>query len=262
MSEGLATAQLPRAARRCNNSCPLNWLSRCHVSYRRAEEITDDAIGLVDAAGTSTFFLFVNYFDAHEPSDPPAPFRNRFPDVDPELGPRILERPEITRVLGEEQDLPVGWKAHLKALYDAELLYLDAHLARLLERLRRHPAWEEMLVTITADHGEAFGEHKLVGHSDLLYDVVLHVPLILRTRRRDPIPAIPPRGERWHRPMQLVDVMPLALAHAGVDTDIPSDGTAPDADAAPLRAWAFPSPSRSEISDRFKRARYSIEMAG
>ena len=162
---------------------------------------------------------------------------------------------------GEEQDLPVGWKAHLEALYDAELLYLDAHLARLLERLRRHPAWEEMLVIITADHGEAFGEHKLVGHSDLLYDVVLHVPLILRTRRRDPIPAIPPRGDRWHRPMQLVDVMPLALAHAGVDTDIPSDGTAPDADAAPLRAWAFSSPSRSEISDRFKRARYSIEMA-
>ena len=62
--------------------------------------------------------------------------------------------------------------------------------------------------------------------------------------------------------MQLVDMMPLALTHAGIDADIPSDGTAPDADAAPLRAWAFPSPRWLGITDRFKRELRSIEIAG
>ena len=212
--------------------------------------------------GTSTFFLFVNYFDAHQPYDPPAPFRNRFTGADPVLGPRVPERSEIGQVLGGEQDIPDERKAHLEALYDAELLYLDTHLARLLERLRKHPAWEEMLVVVTADHGEAFGEHGLDGHSDLLYDVILHVPMILRTGRGGPFSTVPPRGRRWHRPMQLVDVMPLALAHAGIDANIRSDGTAPDTSAVPLRAWAFPSPSRIEAGDRFRRERRSIEMAG
>ncbi len=47
-------------ARAVNRWVPgARWLSRCPVPYRWAEEVTDEAIALVDAAGRSSFFLFV-----------------------------------------------------------------------------------------------------------------------------------------------------------------------------------------------------------
>ena len=181
--------------------------------------------------------------------------------LDPALGRRELGE-EIAQAASVGRDLAEGWKTHFEALYDGELLYLDTHLARLLERLREHSAWEDMLVIITADHGEALGEHQFVGHSDLLYDVIVRVPLILRTGRGHLSDAVPPRGSRWDRPMQLVDILPLALTHAGIDTNTPTDGTRPDVDAVSLRAWAFPSPPRRGLGDRFRRELRSIELAG
>ena len=140
------------------------WLSGCPVPYRRAQEITDEAIALVDAAGGSSFFLFVNYMDAHRPYNPPGEFRHKFPGVDPDAPRLTIGTREVREILRGERDLPEERHAHLDALYDGELLYLDTHLARLLDRLRRHPSWAEMLLVITSDHGEALGEHRQLGH--------------------------------------------------------------------------------------------------
>ena len=112
--------------------------------------------------------------------------------LDPALGRRELGE-EIAQAASVGRDLAEGWKTHFEALYDGELLYLDTHLARLLERLH---------------------------------------------------------------------ILPLALTHAGIDTNTPTDGTRPDVDAVPLRAWAFPSPTRRGLGDRFRRELRSIELAG
>ena len=177
--------------------------------YRRAGAITDEAIRLVDAAGTSGFFLFVNYFDAHDPYDPPPAFR-----------------PPMIR--GSQTD-------QRSALYDAELRYLDQELARLLAHLQRHTRWDELLLVITADHGEGLGERGHFGHV-VLYDSEIRVPLILKPARGHP--DIPSPGRRWHRDMQLVDIAPLVLDHAGVPSPA-LDGRGPEAAPGPLRAWAF-----------------------
>ena len=71
----------------------------------------------------------------------------------------------------------------LRALYDASLSYLDHHVGRLLEFLRRQPGYADTWVVVTADHGELLGEHGRLGHHCQLDDQLLRVPLIVRYPR-------------------------------------------------------------------------------
>ena len=143
--------------------------------------------------------------------------------------------------------------------YHRELLFLDTHLSRLIERLQQHPSWDEMLLVITSDHGEAFGEHDLVGHSSSLYDVMIRVPLILKLPRDTGLQDAPVVGTRWSRSMQLVDIAPVVLAHAGVDGSMDMDGRGLDADPSILRAWSYPSMALRGADDRYRRELRSIE---
>src|SRR5207244_1124948 len=84
--------------------------------------------------------------------------------------------------------------------------------AAALSWLDRAPAgrYAPALVVVTADHGECLGEHGQVGHiGRMLYEPLLHVPLIVKFPG-----AGRPRG-RTDRPVQLIDVLPTALAAAG-----------------------------------------------
>ena len=240
----------------------VGWMSPCEVTYRRADVITDEAIALLDAAGPDGFFLFVNYFDAHSPYNPPEGFGSEFPGVDPQLGPNALLTPEVGELLTASVGLPPALERHINALYDGELRFMDSHLSRLLDRLRRHPAWNDMLVVVTADHGEALGEHSYVGHSSHLYDVIVRVPLLIRPGLGDPDGAMPAIGARWDRPMQLVDIAPLMIRHAQIGFPLQHDGRLPEAPPAPLRTWAFPSPLLLPMSSRFARELRAIEIDG
>src|SRR4029077_16110744 len=63
---------------------------------------------------------------------------------------------------------------------DAEIAAMDRALGRLFDELaRRGYDGEHLLVIVTADHGEALGEHGLVGHLRGRPDTVLHVPLFV-----------------------------------------------------------------------------------
>ncbi len=210
------------------------WMAPCNRRYRRAAEITDEAIALVNATDTSNFLLFVNYMDAHDPYVPPPEFRNRFPGYDPAI---IGEMADGTYL--RDTTFPGRLRAHEVSQYDAELAYLDTQLARFLRRLHEHPSWDDMLLVITADHGEAFGEHNLRGHSTSLYDVMIRVPLIIKFGRGSA--DVPTPGSRWERPFQLVDIMPTILAAAGVAIPPGLDGRPAAEVSTPLRSWAFPS---------------------
>ena len=139
-----------------------------HTPYRSAREITEAALQWLDARSPSEgrlaarpFFLMLNYMDAHRPYLPPSPFDKAFSDEVPEYA----LKPER--------------KLHL-LLYDRELMHLDSQLARLLERLRERGLFENTVVVVTADHGEAFGEHGRYGHSGTLFEELVHVPLYVK----------------------------------------------------------------------------------
>jgi arylsulfatase A-like enzyme len=71
-------------------------------------------------------------------------------------------------------------------------------------------------VVVVADHGEEFGEHGGYGHGQNLYQVVLHVPLMLR------VPGMTPH--RVEAVVPTVDLMPTLLELCWASTDVPIQG--------------------------------------
>lgn len=71
--------------------------------------------------------------------------------------------------------------------YLREVALVDKQLARLLTFLEARELTDRTLLILSADHGEAFGEHGMKYHARSLYDELLRVPLLFHH------PAIEPR---------------------------------------------------------------------
>ncbi|HEX6852414.1 MAG TPA: sulfatase-like hydrolase/transferase [Candidatus Polarisedimenticolaceae bacterium] len=121
------------------------------------------------------FFLWVHYYDPHDPYDAP------------ELADRKLP--------GEG--------------YDREVAYMDAAIGDLLGRLERAGVLESAIVMAVSDHGEALGEHGERTHGVFLYEPVVHVPWIVRA------PGLVDAGARVKGPVELVDLAPTVLDLVG-----------------------------------------------
>jgi hypothetical protein len=58
----------------------------------------------------------------------------------------------------------------------------DAQVGRVLAYLERHFA-DRWVLLVSADHGEAFGDHQTFEHAKSLYEELVHVPLLARSPR-------------------------------------------------------------------------------
>ena len=180
------------------------------VGNRKSHEVvTSDwvnrgALELLDGAH-EPFFLFVHYWDVHYDYLPPAPYDTKFaPDYHGTLtSARFMENDAI-RAGMDPDDV-----AHLEALYDGEIAWVDAHVGALLAELTRRGLDQRTIVVLTADHGDEFFEHGEKGHMHSLYEELLHVPLVVRA------PGLPAGGRVAQR-VGLIDVMPTVLELAGV----------------------------------------------
>lgn len=148
------------------------------------------------------FFAFLNYFDAHAPYYPPAPFDTQFGPGRPPEGP--LGWPKGERGMKDMRGAGGAMTAQevqteLDA-YDGALAYIDHQLGLLLAELEKRGLLHNTLVIITADHGEQFGEHGLLSHSSSVYLPVLHVPLVILH------PSKAPLNKRVHEAVTLRDI--------------------------------------------------------
>jgi arylsulfatase A-like enzyme len=82
------------------------------------------------------------------------------------------------------------------------LLYADWAIGRVEEMLREAGVFERTLYIVTADHGEAFGEHGYKGHTISAYDETTHVPLVMR------FPGANGRSGRVRGLTQSIDLLP------------------------------------------------------
>ena len=95
--------------------------------------------------------------------------------------------------------------------YDNGVLQADAMIGALLEMLARKGYLHDAVVAITADHGEALGEHGLFQHANSVHEEVLRVPLVLLSYGH--VPAARIGGERL---ASQVDIAPTLLAELGL----------------------------------------------
>lgn len=130
-------------------------------------------------------FMFINLMGAHMPYRPPQDALDR-------IAPHLQRERAAWRFMAQFNadaaawpsplDAPLeDWQSHtLDSFYDAEIAAQDVALGRLLNQLRKSGALEDTLVIIAADHGEGHGDHGYMGHSFVVYQELVHVPLLIR----------------------------------------------------------------------------------
>ena len=142
-------------------------------TVKTASQITDSALDWLSRPGREPFFLFLNYFDAHDPYHPPSPY---------DLGFSATQTwTNYARYGGKAaRTLSPAGLDFVRAQYDAGLAGIDHEIGRLWDALKQSRRDQNTVFIVTSDHGEFFGEHGRFKHFSTLYEEVVSVPLLAR----------------------------------------------------------------------------------
>jgi len=151
------------------------------IPYDPADKVVDKAVELLRKNKKNPFFLYLHFWDVHIPHTRPRGARSFFLDS--------VER-----------------------RYNQEINFVDKNIGRLFKSLKK----EECFIILTADHGEALGEHGLYLDHQKLYEEVLRVPLMIFH------PGF--SAKKVKAPVQHVDLVPTILDTLKVKAGINFDG--------------------------------------
>jgi len=158
------------------------------------------------------FFLWVDFFDPHEPWDPPEYMVRRY-------DPAYAGIPMIHPNYGPSGDYTAKELHNLWAHYAAEAELVDRWLGRILQKVDDLQLWEDTIVVITSDHGFSLGEHQRTGKSNIhprderywpIYPEIGHVPFLLAG-------SDVPTGQTLDLIAQPVDILPTLCDLAGAE---------------------------------------------
>jgi choline-sulfatase len=156
-------------------------------------------------ARRENYFLHINYWDVHRCYNMPASWADRFdgypvPQAWPDehaiqahqniKGPFTAQRQFAGNV--SRYDLMPGSInsrvdfEHMVTGYDAAIAYTDHHVGLVLEELERQGVLDDCVIIVSADHGDAFGEHGIYSDHVCADECIHRIPLILRWPGRSP----------------------------------------------------------------------------
>ncbi|HET9099344.1 MAG TPA: sulfatase-like hydrolase/transferase [Acidobacteriaceae bacterium] len=115
------------------------------VSTRSADVTADHAIKWLQKQSGKPYFLWVHFYDAHFPYEPPAKFRKQY-SQDP---------------------------------YDAEIAFEDQQVGRVLQAVKQKAPAQKTLIVLLSDHGEGLGDHGEYDHGVFLYDSTVRIAWIM-----------------------------------------------------------------------------------
>ena len=151
---------------------------------RRGMEVEQRAESWLNAHPAGAHFVWVHFYDPHDPYEPPPPYSDVYKD----------------------------------RLYDGEIAYADSALGHFLAYLKKQGWYEGALIVVVGDHGEGLGEHHEDTHGILLYDSTTHVPLIVK------LPEERDAGRTVDAQVRTTDIMPTILGLLGVAAPASLDG--------------------------------------
>jgi len=151
---------------------------------RRGMEVEQRAESWLNAHPAGAHFVWVHFYDPHDPYEPPPPYSDVYKDQ----------------------------------LYDGEIAYADSALGHFLAYLKKQGWYEGAMIVVVGDHGEGLGEHHEDTHGIFLYDSTTHVPLIVK------LPNEPEAGRTVDAQVRTTDIMPTILGLLGVAAPASLDG--------------------------------------
>lgn len=195
------------------------WQTALSFKGNTGKSLADAAKLLIDRKGVDEdkpIFCFINLMGTHMPFHPNREYVEKY-------APSLIDKQESRKFLQRLNGDVFGWLAPLTSemaadhkelidgIYDAEVATQDAHLGEFFDSLSKSGALDNTLLMVVADHGEHLGEKRLMGHTVSLYNVLTHVPLIIR----DPSGKLA-RGTTVEEPVSTRRLCQTALTAAGI----------------------------------------------
>jgi arylsulfatase A-like enzyme len=176
------------------------------ISFR-LEDVFEGLASLLQEL-PSPFFTYLHLFPPHAPYRASDKFYAKFLD---RYSP--VKKPEHR--LGDRLSNLVVKTA--RRGYDEYVASLDWEFGRLMDAMEDAGIFENSYVVVTSDHGEMFERGEKAHATVLLYDPIVHIPLMISTpgqqSRRD-----------VYTPTHAVDVLPTLLQLAGKPVPSSSEG--------------------------------------
>ena len=138
---------------------------------RRGMVVEQRAESWLNAHPTGPHFVWIHFYDPHDPYEPPLPYSQIYKDH----------------------------------LYDGEIAYADSALASFVAYLKKRGWYDNAIVIAVGDHGEGLGEHHEDTHGIFLYDSTIHVPLIMK------LPGGRGAGKVVEAQVRTLDILPTIL---------------------------------------------------
>ncbi len=174
-------------------------------AFFTAEEINKEVATILEkkrAAGS--LFLWVHYLDAHAPY---GLFMRKGRGFASKLKYHLSDI--LSFIVGDVDFINRIFKKFYLDIYDESLRYVDRNIRDLFEYLRTRGVLDDKsIVAIAADHGETFSDHGQSGHSQVLFNENIKVPLIFYSPK-----LLSPSVKRT--PVSLIDLSPTILKLAG-----------------------------------------------
>jgi arylsulfatase A-like enzyme len=157
------------------------------LNQRGAGPTTDLALEWLNQT-ESPFFLWLHYFDPHDPMLlPPKEYLHKYP-------------------------APTGTTNEiLRTLYDIEIQYMDEHIGRVVDYLDSAGQLDNTVIVIVSDHGEGLGDHNWWSHG-ILYQEQIQAALVVAAPGK-------PGGRQVDHLVSIIDVMPTTLDLVGLDLE-------------------------------------------
>jgi uncharacterized sulfatase len=160
-------------------------------------------------------FAFVNLMETHLPFGPRGRFVRKFVpyyqnDRQVRSFMQAYNKEHYVWMVPLREPMTEMQHRVINDMYDAEIASEDAMLRHLYQYLDDPEVRDNALVIVTSDHGEGLDHHQFVGHSLVVYDDLVRVPLIVR------YPRLYPAGTRVSTPVSIRRVFHSALEAAGI----------------------------------------------
>ncbi len=165
-----------------------------------APEVNEKALEWLRKNATrEDYYLHINYWDTHRAYPMDASWSDRFNDYPitqawPDEA-AIAEHQNITgpftshrQFAGDRSPYPlmpgaINNRADFEKMvtgYDSSIAYVDYHVKEILDELDRQDVLDDAVIIISADHGDAFGEHGVYSDHVNIDECVQRIPLIIR----------------------------------------------------------------------------------
>ena len=181
----------------------------------------DRVCELIDEFAGEPWHIRMDITEPHLPCRPSAPFDRMYdPDkikpwpgsADTLEGKPYIHRQQVVS-WGNEDKTWDDWKRTV-ALYYGCISQVDDAVGRVLDKLEQSGQAENTLVIFTSDHGDMCGSRGMLDKHYIMYDDVLHIPLIMR------LPKMIAAGSRCDGFVtHMLDIPPTVEELCGIEKD-------------------------------------------